>query len=87
MDIEIAPIENTNPGGIGNGFRLTPHGKKFIKGVTISFSYRGMEQRISSEQAIRLAYQHEKGIWRCAGGAVQDKVNKKVSIKTTHFSD
>lgn len=86
-EIGIEPIENTNPGGIGNGFRLTPHGQQFKKEVTVRFSYKGFEKRISSEKAIQLAYQDDKGVWRCAGGVTQDALNKKVAIKTTHFSD
>jgi hypothetical protein len=87
MEIGIQPIKNTAVSGLGYGYRLTPHGKVFQKKVTVTFSYKKAARRISSNKALEVAYQNEKGEWTCIGGSVNDPVHKTISVQTDHFSD
>lgn len=86
-EIGIEPIKNTGPGGKGNSFRLTPHGKTFKKPVTIRFNYGKQQQFISSAKPLEIAYQDDKGIWTCVGKTQLDETRKTVSVQTDHFSD
>lgn len=86
-EIGIQPITNTAISGIGNGYRLTPHGTNFQKKVTVRFSYGNRLGRISSNKTLEVAYHNEKGEWICIGGAVNDPVSKTISVQTDHFSD
>jgi hypothetical protein len=86
-EIGIQPLKNTAVSGVGYSYRLTPHGTAFKKKVTVSFSYKNDVRRLSSEKAVEVAYQDEKGVWTCIGGAVNDAVKKTISVQTDHFSD
>ncbi|WP_295128656.1 hypothetical protein [uncultured Chitinophaga sp.] len=85
--ISLEPIENTNPGGIGTGYRLTPHGITFLKPVSITFSYAAMSSMISYPPALGIAYQDAKGIWQYMAEPVINTNNKSITINSTHFSD
>ncbi|RYZ58884.1 MAG: hypothetical protein EOO14_09125, partial [Chitinophagaceae bacterium] len=86
-EIGIQPITHTAISGIGNGYRLTPHGAIFQKKVTIRFRYEGKGGRISNTTALEVAYQNQEGVWTCIGGAKKDPVRKTISVETDHFSD
>lgn len=86
-EIGIEPIKNTGPGGKGNSFRLTPHGKTFKKPVTIRFNYSKQQQFLSSSKPLEIAYQDDKGIWTCVGKTQLDETGKTVSVQADHFSD
>ncbi|HEY1022169.1 MAG TPA: hypothetical protein VGE06_07635 [Flavisolibacter sp.] len=86
-EIGIQPITNTATSGIGNGYRLTPHGNIFQKKVTVKFAYGSKTGRISSSKALEVAYQNEKGAWIGIGNAVNDPAQKTIRIQTDHFSD
>ncbi|MBS1752316.1 MAG: hypothetical protein JST63_20635 [Bacteroidetes bacterium] len=85
--ITIEPITNTNIAGIGNAFRLTPHGKIFSKPVTITWSWAPHTDSVGLLQTLGLAYQMDGGIWRFTGADSFDANNKTVSFNTSHFSD
>jgi hypothetical protein len=85
--ISVEPIENTNPGGIGMGYRLLPHGITFLKPVSITFSYEAMSQQVSYAQALGIAFQDEKGIWQYLAEPVINTNNKTITVNSTHFSD
>ncbi|WP_266368560.1 hypothetical protein [Tellurirhabdus rosea] len=85
--ISIQPIENTCPAGAGQGFRLLPHGIQFAKPVTLTFSYQPFEQQVSMAEALGVAYQDDKGLWRLVARPVVNEAAKTVSVTTTHFSD
>jgi hypothetical protein len=87
VNFQLQPVKGTCDAGLGNGFRLTPHGKQFSKPVTVRFSYARYMDSIPSEDALSLAWQDEKGIWQMVQPFVVDKVNKTVSVSTKHFSD
>ena len=86
-EIGIQPLKNTAVNGIGYGYRLTPHGRSFSKKVTVRFHYKNDERRLSSKEAIEIAYQNEIGEWICPGGTSNDPVQKTLSVQTDHFSD
>ncbi|RYC66623.1 hypothetical protein [Spirosoma sordidisoli] len=83
----IQPITNTGPQGLGTGFRLAPHGITFKKPVTISVRYSPESLDGTVAEALALAYQNEKGIWRLAAKGKVDTTAHTVSVETTHFSD
>ncbi|RYZ27016.1 MAG: hypothetical protein EOO10_13945 [Chitinophagaceae bacterium] len=86
-EIGIQRVRNTAASGIGYSYRVAPHGKIFQKKVTVRFSYRKAERRISSTKALEVAYQNQMGEWNCIGGSVNDPVQKTISVQTDHFSD
>jgi len=86
-EIGIEPITNTNVAGVQHAWRLTPHGQQFAKPVTITTSYNPVTDTISLEESLGLSFQDEKGIWNFIGRTTLDKVNRKVSAQTNHFSD
>ncbi|CCG99625.1 hypothetical protein FAES_1615 [Fibrella aestuarina BUZ 2] len=81
------PITNTGPQGLGTGFRLAPHGITFKKPVTIRVRYDPETLDGTVAEALALAYQSDKGIWRLAAKSKVDTVTHTVSVETTHFSD
>lgn len=87
QSIQIQPITNTNPGGVGEAYRILPHGVTFSKPVTLTFQYENEELAGSSYRALCIATQNEKGIWVAPAGAQTDTSAHTVSIQTTHFSD
>ena len=86
-EIGIQPLQNTSVSGVGYSYRLTPHGKNFKKKITVRFHYKNDERRLSSKQALEIAYQNENGEWICTGGTVNSMANKTVAVQTDHFSD
>lgn len=86
-EIGIEPVSNTNLAGIQHAWRLTPHGQQFAKPVTITVSYNPVTDTVSLEESLGLSYQDAAGIWQYIGRNTIDKVNKKVTAQTTHFSD
>jgi hypothetical protein len=86
-EISIEPITNTNIAGVQHAWRLAPHGQQFAKPVIITTTYNLATDTISLEESLGLSYQDQKGIWKYIGRTAIDKVNKKVSAQTTHFSD
>lgn len=86
-EISLQPITNELPDGIGNGFRLMPHGEQFSKPVTITFSYTEADLKTTLPEFLDIAYQDPEGSWLAITNPALDKLNKKVSVTTTHFSD
>lgn len=85
--IGIQAVTNTNPGGKGNAFRLTPHGQQFAKPVKIDFSYSSFRDSMVLPQTAVIAYQGNDGIWQIPSGSTVDTIAKKVTYETNHFSD
>lgn len=85
--VSIEPVSNTNIAGIGEAFRLTPHGQVFSKPVTITYSWAGEADSVGLLQTLGLAYQLEDGVWKYVGADSFDKQAKTITFKTTHFSD
>lgn len=85
-EVSIEPITNTNPGGVGYGFRLKPHGITFNKEVELKFHY-GNDTHPVSADFLGVAYQDENQYWCYLPSSEVDVVNKVVKVKTKHFSD
>lgn len=85
-EISVELITNTNPAGLGNGFRLKPHGVTFNKEVELVFHYNE-DTELSSTHFLGVAYQDDKHFWRYIQPHTVDVANKKVKVKTNHFSD
>ncbi|MBO0930253.1 IPT/TIG domain-containing protein [Fibrella aquatilis] len=86
-EVGIEPITSTCPGGIGDGWRLTPHGTTFAKPVQLTINYSAQKDSVSLPQALGMAYQDSKGIWRFVGQKAVDANTHKLTVQTTHFSD
>lgn len=87
VQISLQPISNECPMGLGQGFRLMPHGQVFSKPVSITFKYDNGDLHGTFSDMFGIAYQTDKGIWMATAGCEVDTVAKTVSVKTTHFSD
>jgi hypothetical protein len=85
--ITIQPITNEMKTGIGNAYRLTPHNITFQKPVSISFTYNDDEIKNTIPDFLGIGYQKDDGGWHAVGGVQVDKVNKKITVTSTHFSD
>ena len=85
--VSIQPISNNLPSGIGSAFRILPHGEQFSKPVTIVFSYKTDDLKNTLAEFLNIAYQDEKGIWQALKNSTVDKIKKKITVTTTHFSD
>jgi len=83
----IQPITNQLPSGIGSAFRLTPHGEQFSKPVSIVFTYKDADLLNTLPEFLDIAFQDEKGTWQAMKNSTVDKVKKKITVTTTHFSD
>jgi hypothetical protein len=86
-EVSIEPITSTCKGNTGHGWRLKPHGKSFNKPVGLTVDYSAHKDSISLREALGLAYQDEKGIWRFMGATEVSKTTHTVSTFTDHFSD
>lgn len=84
--IIVQPISNTNVAGAGVAYRTKPEGEIFSKPVTLTFHYTDADTTGSFIEAMGIAYQDSKGVWQGSGGTI-DKVNKTLSVTTTHFTD
>ena len=87
VQLQVQQVTNNCSAGLGKTFRLLPHGTQFLKPVTIKISYGAFTDSIAAEDALGIAYQSDNGVWKMIGNKTIDKVNKAVSITTSHFSD
>ncbi|MBO0930263.1 hypothetical protein [Fibrella aquatilis] len=83
----VQPITSTGPQALGTGFRLAPHGVTFKKPITITVRYDPNHLDGTVAEALALAYQTDKGVWRLAAKGRVDTTAHTVSVETTHFSD
>ncbi|CCH54728.1 VCBS [Fibrisoma limi BUZ 3] len=86
-EVGIEPITGTCPGGIGHGWRLTPHGVIFSKPVQLTIDYTAVKDSVLLPQALGLAYQDSKGIWQFIGATAVNASAHTVTAQTNHFSD
>lgn len=85
--ISIQRISNTNPMGLHNGYRITPHNIVFTKPVTITFRYTEKDVVGTVPEAFGIAYQNNEGVWKAINSTTVNKNLMLVSVETTHFSD
>ncbi|MFT3826587.1 MAG: hypothetical protein QM731_21885 [Chitinophagaceae bacterium] len=86
-DISVQPVSNELPGGIGNAWRLMPHGLQFQKPVTISFQYKAADTVGSRADFLDIAFQDASGTWQMLTNTTVNRAQKKIIATTTHFSD
>lgn len=86
-EVGIEPITSTCLGSIGHGWRLTPHGETFAKPVEITLNYASLKDSITLPNALGLAYQDDKGIWRFIGASTINHLTHTLTLSTNHFSD
>lgn len=85
--ISIQPITNQLPSGVGNAYRITPHGEQFSKPVTVVIHYKPGDTDSTLAEFLDIAYQDTEGNWQAILDKTVDKVNREIKIITTHFSD
>ncbi|MEO6287617.1 MAG: hypothetical protein ABIN80_16425 [Dyadobacter sp.] len=85
--ISVQPLSNQCPAGTGQAFRLLPHGQVFGKPVTVTFNYNETDVNGSIPEALRIAYQNDKGIWQYPSAKSLDTTARSVRVESTHFSD
>lgn len=76
-DITIQPISNELTGGIGDAYRLTPHGQTFNKPITITFNYNAADTTDSRPEFLDIAFQDAEGSWQMLTNTTVNKVQKK----------
>jgi hypothetical protein len=86
-EISIQAITSELPGGVGNAFRLLPHGEQFKKEVTVVFNYKKEDLVSTLPEFLDVAYQDTEGSWLAIVNSTIDKTNRKISVATNHFSD
>lgn len=82
----VQHISNTNIAGVGEAYRLLPHGTHFSAPITVSFAYDTADFEGTPISAVGIAFQDDKGIWQ-GSGAIHDPIANTLSVSTTHFSD
>jgi hypothetical protein len=85
--ITVQPITNKLESGLGKAYRITPHIPHFNKPVTITFSYTQADIVGTAPEVFAIGYQNTAGGWLYKKNVQLNKVNKTISITTTHFSD
>lgn len=85
--IGIQTLNNPLPSGIGNAYRLTPHGEQFNSPVIITFNYNEQDHSNSLPEFLDVAFQDAQGTWQALTNSTLDKNGRKISVTTTHFSD
>lgn len=86
-EISIQAVTNQLPGGVGNAYRLLPHGEQFSKPISIVVKYKVEDLKSTIAEFLDIAYQDADGSWLALTNPVLDKVNRKITVTTTHFSD
>jgi hypothetical protein len=83
--VEIQPIANTAPGGLGNAFRLLPAGTTFSSPVQLTFALDPADLHGTTFDAIGVGFVGADGRWRSVNDVT--RTTSAVSVRTTHFSD
>ncbi len=83
----VQSISNKAEDGVGLAYRLEPRGKTFKTPLQLSIRYNEEDVAGTYPQALRLAYQDEKGAWHEQGSTAMDTVNNQITVSTTHLSD
>src|SRR4051794_8424872 len=85
--IGIQPISNLAPGGVGNGYELTPEGTTFALPVTLRFKHTKETTAGSAASFLGVAVQNAERYWELQWeNAKLDETASTLSVETTHFS-
>lgn len=85
--VTVQPITNMAWGGIGKGYRLTPHGLHFNAPVSLAFSVAPEDLVESGPEFLDVAVQDDQGLWYILKNSSYDDVAQTMTATTTHFSD
>src|SRR5690606_4198849 len=86
-EISVQALTNELPEGIGDAYRLAPHGSQFAKHVTIVFKYDPADTTDRRPEFLDIAFQDDHGTWQMMTDTVLNKVQKTLSVTTSPFSD
>ena len=86
-EFNIQAISNELPEGIGQAYRLGPHGSQFSKPVTVLFNYMPADTMDTRAEFLDIAYQDEQGTWQMMTNTVLNKTQHSIAVATSHFSD
>jgi hypothetical protein len=85
--ITIQPITNNALGGMGKGYRLTPHGLHFTAPVSLAFKVAPENLAGSDPEFLDVAVQDDKGAWYILKNSSYDSGTSTMTATTSHFSD
>jgi hypothetical protein len=83
--IAILPISNAAPGGLGDGFRLTPNGLNFATPAKLTYTPAAGE--LGGGAAPGLAFQTGDHGWQIVSGVTPGAVAGTYSASISHFTD
>lgn len=86
-EVSIQPLSNELPGGVGQAYRILPHGEQFSKPVSIVFHYKAEDTLNTLAQFLDVAFQDEKGNWQALHNTSVNRAQRTLTATTTHFSD
>lgn len=85
--VTVQGITNTAWGGIGAGYRLTPHGLHFSAPVALAFNVAPEDLVGSAPELLDVAVQDSAGLWYILKHTSYDDGSGTLTSTTTHFSD
>jgi hypothetical protein len=85
--ITVQPITNTAWGGVGKGYRLTPHGLHFNVPVSLAFKVAPEDLASTAPAFLDVAVQDAQGFWYILKNRAYDDVARVITVTTPHFSD
>lgn len=85
--IGIRPLTNMAPGGLGDGYRLTPDGQTFERPIQVTIPYGDLDLMGTPAEALGIATQTATGHWQLIEDAVVDEQAETVTVTTAHLSD
>jgi hypothetical protein len=85
--ITVQPITNTAWGGIGMGYRLTPHGLHFAAPVSLAFKVAPADLEGGAPSFLNVTVQDDEGLWYILKNRTYDNGTATITSTTNHFSD
>ena len=85
-ELEITPIANDNPHGLGLAYRLSPEGHTFEVPVTLSFRLEPAVTGDASPAGLGVAYRTGTEGWTAPTERTVDEAGGQLTVGTTHFS-
>ena len=86
-EITIQPVTGEAPLGLGQGYRLLPHGLTFAKPVRLKFWYDSQLLNNTPEDFLWIVTQAADGSWKALLKSAPDADSQSVTGDISHFSD
>ncbi len=83
--VEIQPIPNTAPSGLGSAFRLMPAGTTLSLPAQLTFALSPGDLQGTTLDAVGVGFAGTDGRWRSVNDVT--RTTSAVTVRTTHFSD